>query len=122
MADQLVKMSSQFGGLPMEQLIGGPLKAACNAQTLLAKASSDFIKDVGLNDDGKGNLSARTVDFGFNRPVQDAAGNTTMLTLQRRPSTTQVCSLARSLCMALWLTTAKTAVAATTAPSTTSRS
>ncbi len=55
MADQLVKMSSQFGGLPMEQLIGGPLKAACNAQTLLAKASSDFIKDVGLNDDGKGN-------------------------------------------------------------------
>jgi len=78
MADQLVKMSDQFGGLPMEQLIGGPLKAACNAQTLLAKASSDFIKDVGLNDDGKGNLSARTVDFGFNKPVQDAAGNTTM--------------------------------------------
>jgi len=78
MADQLVKMSDQFGGLPMEQLIGGPLKAACNAQTLLAKASSDFIKDVGLNDDGKGNLSARTVDFGFTKPVQDAAGNTTM--------------------------------------------
>ena len=79
MADSgLVKMSDQFGGLPMEQLIGGPLKAACNAQTLLAKASSDFIKDVGLNDDGKGNLSARTVDFGFNKPVQDAAGNTTM--------------------------------------------
>ena len=78
MADQLVKMSDQFGGLPMEQLIGGPLKAACNAQTLHAKASSDFIKDVGLNDDGKGNLSARTVDFGFTKPVQDAAGNTTM--------------------------------------------
>jgi len=79
MADSgLVQMSSQFGGLPMEQLIGGPLKAACNAQTLLAKASSDFIKDVGLNDDGKGNLSARTVDFGFNKPVQDAAGNTKM--------------------------------------------
>ena len=78
MPDQLVKMSDQFGGLPMDQLIGGPLKAACSAQTLLAKASSDFIKDVGLNDDGKGNLSARTVDFGFNKPVQDAAGNTKM--------------------------------------------
>ena len=64
MADSgLVQMSSQFGGLPMEQLIGGPLKAACNAQTLLAKASSDFIKDVGLNDDGKGNMAARTVDL-----------------------------------------------------------
>jgi hypothetical protein len=76
--DQLVQMSSQFGGLPMDQLIGGPLKAACSAQTLLAKASSDFIKDVGLNDDGKGNLSARTADFSFEKPVQDAAGNTTM--------------------------------------------
>ena len=78
MPDQLVKMSDQFGGLPMDQLIGGPLKAACSAQTLLAKASSDFIKDVGLNDDGKGNLSARTVDFGFNKPVQAADGTTTM--------------------------------------------
>ena len=78
MPDQLVKMSDQFGGLPMDQLIGGPLKAACSAQTLLAKASSDFIKDIGLNDDGKGNLSARTVDFGFNKPVQAADGTTTM--------------------------------------------
>ena len=80
MADSgLVKMSSQFGGLPMEQLIGGPLKAACNAQTLLAKASSDFIQDVGLDTDATGKImSARTVDFSFNKPVQDAAGNTTM--------------------------------------------
>ena len=79
MADSgLVKMSDQFGGLPMEQLIGGPLKAACDAQVLLAKASADFIKDVGMNDDGKGNLTARTVDFSFEKPVQDAAGNTTM--------------------------------------------
>jgi len=76
MPDQLVNMSSQFGGLPMDQLIGGPLKAACNAQTLLAKASSDFIKDVGLNDAGGGNMSARTVDFSFNKPVQDPDGTT----------------------------------------------
>jgi len=74
--DQLVNMSSQFGGLPMDQLIGGPLKAACNAQTLLAKASSDFIKDVGLNADSGGNMSARTVDFSFNKPVQDPDGTT----------------------------------------------
>ena len=76
MPDQLVNMSSQFGGLPMDQLIGGPLKAACSAQTLLAKASSDFIKDVGLNDAGGGNMSARTVDFSFNKPVQDPDGTT----------------------------------------------
>ena len=74
MPDQLVNMSSQFGGLPMDQLIGGPLKAACNAQTLLAKASSDFIKDVGLNSDSGGNMSARTIDFSFNQPVQGPDG------------------------------------------------
>ena len=74
MADSLVNMSSQFGGLPMDQLIGGPLKAACSAQTLLAKASSDFIQDVGLDNDGKGNMTARTVDFSFTKPVQAADG------------------------------------------------
>ena len=30
----LVKMAEEFGGLPMESLIGGPLQAACDAQTL----------------------------------------------------------------------------------------
>jgi len=70
--DGLVKMSDQFGGLPMDQLIGGPLTAACNAQVLLAKATSDFIKDVGLVDD-----KARTVDFSFTKPVQGAGGDVT---------------------------------------------
>jgi hypothetical protein len=77
MADQLVNMSSQFGGLPMDQLIGGPLKAACSAQVLLAKASADFIKDVGLDTAATGGaMSARTVDFSFNKPVQDPDGTT----------------------------------------------
>ncbi len=78
MADQLVKMSDQFGGLPMDQLIGGPLKAACSAQTLLAKASSDFIKDVGLDTDASGKMAARTVDFSFNRPTTGADGTASM--------------------------------------------
>lgn len=77
-ADSLVNMSDQFGGLPMDQLIGGPLKAACTAQTLLAKASSDFIKDVGLNPGTSGNMTARTVDFSFNKPVQGADGTASM--------------------------------------------
>jgi len=70
MADGLVNMSSQFKGLPMKDLIGGPLQAACDAQTLLANASASFIKDIGLQDDGSGSYSARTVDFGFTRPTQ----------------------------------------------------
>lgn len=72
----LVNMSSQFKGLPMRALIGGPLQAACDAQTLLANASANFIKDIGLEEkkDAQGNATgfeARTVDFSFTRPTQD---------------------------------------------------
>ena len=74
MPDGLVSMSSQFSGLPMKDLIGGPLQAACDAQTLLANASANFIKDVGLQSDPDGVYSARTVDFGFTRPKQEADG------------------------------------------------
>ena len=41
----LVKMAEEFGGLPMESLIGGPLQAACDAQTMLAGATARFIED-----------------------------------------------------------------------------
>jgi len=58
----------------MKDLIGGPLQAACDAQTLLANASANFIKDVGLQSDPDGVYSARTVDFGFTRPKQEADG------------------------------------------------
>jgi len=75
MPDSLVNMSDQFGGLPMDQLIGGPLTAACNAQTLLAKSSADFIKNVGMDDAGNGQMKARTVDFSFTKPVQQADGS-----------------------------------------------
>jgi len=78
MADGLVNMSAEFGGLPMDQLIGAPLKAACDAQTLLARASADFIRDVGMQQVGDGKtpnqLVARTVDFSFDRPKQDGSG------------------------------------------------
>ena len=63
MPDGLVKMSDQFGGLPMDQLIGGPLKAACDSQVQLAKATADFIQNVGLETDANGVMKARTVDF-----------------------------------------------------------
>lgn len=42
----LVKMAEEFGGLPMESLIGGPLQAACDAQTMLAGATARFIEEV----------------------------------------------------------------------------
>ncbi|MGD8909952.1 MAG: DUF2589 domain-containing protein [Chromatiales bacterium] len=76
MADGLVNMSSQFKGLPMGDLIGGPLDAACDAQIRLAGATADFIKVVGFlppadgEDKKNGTGDVRTAIFKFNRPVE----------------------------------------------------
>ena len=52
----LPAMGDQFRGLPMADLIGGPLMAACDAQVKLANATADFIKVVGfLPPTGTGN-------------------------------------------------------------------
>ncbi len=66
---ELVKMSDQFGGLPMDQLIGGPLSAACDAQVSLAKATSDFIETVGFvpDPDREGIKKVRYVDFTYDK-------------------------------------------------------
>ena len=77
MADGLVSMSDQFGGLPMDQLIGGPLKAACDSQVQLAKATADFIQNVGLQADKDGVMRTRTVDFVYTKPVNDGNGGYT---------------------------------------------
>ncbi|MFP4462130.1 MAG: DUF2589 domain-containing protein [Thermotogota bacterium] len=73
--DQLVKMSGQFRGLPMDELIGGPLNAACAAQVRLAKSTEDFIRVIGFNppssEDEKDPYAGETrvVKFRFNRPT-----------------------------------------------------
>ncbi|MBB5876073.1 MULTISPECIES: DUF2589 domain-containing protein [Xanthomonas] len=78
MADELVNMSSQFKGLPMGDLIGGPLDAACDAQVKLARATADFIRVIGFlppdtpdpkNPQATG--ATRTASFRFKRPVDD---------------------------------------------------
>jgi len=43
-------MYQQFEGLPMEELIGAPLIAAANAQGKLAIQTSQFIKEIGMNE------------------------------------------------------------------------
>lgn len=81
MADELVDMSKQFQGLDFGQLIAGPLLAACDAQTKLAKATTQFITEIGfeapaVDKDGKptGPSKTRQVEFTFKRPVQPANG------------------------------------------------
>lgn len=73
MAD-LVNMSDQFQGLPMDSLIGGPLTAACDSQVKLARATADFIKVIGFlppgKDDPSGVGPTRVASFKFKRPVE----------------------------------------------------
>jgi len=75
---ELVNMSDQFQGLPMDSLIGGPLTAACDSQVKLARATADFIKVIGFlpptDEQSKGDPNAvgetRTAAFKFKRPVE----------------------------------------------------
>ncbi|GDY28166.1 hypothetical protein AHAT_40560 [Agarivorans sp. Toyoura001] len=78
---ELVKMSDQFGGLPMDQLIGGPLTAACDAQVSLARATSDFIETVGF-EDGK----VRYVDFKFDKIEEDPQADGSLKRVKREYS------------------------------------
>lgn len=79
MADELINISSQFKGLPMADLIGGPLSAACDSQIKLAQATANFIRVVGFlppesGGDGKDPYAVgktRTALFRFKRPVDN---------------------------------------------------
>ena len=72
-----MSVASQFSALPMENLIGGPLQAAATAQGQLASITSNFIQSVGLQDDGQGNLSARTVAFNYDKPFKTSSTDPT---------------------------------------------
>lgn len=66
--NELVNMADQFRGLDMSALIGGPLKAACDAQIMLASSTADFIENVGLNEPDKNGIrTVRTTAFSFSR-------------------------------------------------------
>lgn len=74
MADELVKMADQFSGLDMSALIGGPLKAACEAQMMLASSTAEFIENIGLEaPDEKGVRKVRTTAFSFTRTSEPTA-------------------------------------------------
>lgn len=75
----LENMAASFSGLPMGDLIGGPLNASCDAQVRLAMATVNFIKVVGFEPPPTPAQGAsidpwggktRTATFRFKRPVQ----------------------------------------------------
>lgn len=71
-----MSIAEQFRGLPMGDLVGAPLMAACDAQVRLAQATAEFINNVGFEQDDKGKSTGktRTSEFKFTRPVQNADG------------------------------------------------
>lgn len=73
MAEGLVDMSKQFGNLPMEELIGGPLVAAANANSKMVMTNANFIQSVGFTKDKDGKGSANMVEFAYKQ--QDKDGN-----------------------------------------------
>jgi hypothetical protein len=84
-------MGDQFRGLPIGDLIGAPLTAACDAQVRLANATADFIKVVGFlpptgdGGDPAGVGGVRNVMFRFDRPSQSVpaeAGENPMETVE----------------------------------------
>ena len=52
MADGKNKKGGTFEGLPMESLIGAPLKRAYDAQLKLAESMTGFIRKTGMADSG----------------------------------------------------------------------
>ena len=80
----LQNMGDQFRGLPMGDLIGGPLMAAADAQIRLANNTAQFIQTVGFTPKAgatadpltgkvdQSQLDVRTVDFRFDRPAGPA--------------------------------------------------
>lgn len=71
----LPNMGDQFRGLPMGDLIGGPLMASCDAQVRLANATANFIKQIGFmppTSEGQETGEVRYVSFKYDRPVDGA--------------------------------------------------
>ena len=76
----MASIADQFKGLPIGTLIAEPLLGAAKAQGQLAHTTEQFIKDIGLEDDGNGKLSARTVEFDYDAPVESKAEDGTITT------------------------------------------
>lgn len=65
-------VADSFRGLPMRELIAGPLLAAAEAQQKLASVAWDYFQKIGFETDqnGKPTGKTRTLDFTLNRPIE----------------------------------------------------
>ena len=67
--------------LPFGTLIGGPLAACVEAQAKAAKSSWEFIRDVGLTDNGDGGHKAVYVNFEYRKDGRSVMLSLPLLTI-----------------------------------------
>ena len=68
-----MSISNSLSSLPIQELVSAPLVASAVAQSQLAQITHDFIKNVGLNDDG----ITQTISFSYT----DSTGTSKTLTV-----------------------------------------
>ena len=73
--------TSALNDLPFGNLIGGPLKACVEAQADAAMTTWNFIKEVGLSEDDKGNRKLNYVSFSYNKNGRQCTVNVPLLTI-----------------------------------------
>jgi len=69
--------AAELGSIDFKNIISGPLDACVQAQANASISTVDFIKQVAFDDDGK----LRTVDFSYDKTVDDGSGGTTTETV-----------------------------------------
>jgi hypothetical protein len=83
MADDV---AGKFKGLPMGELIGAPLTAACDAQLRLADASWRFIEQIAYDESKEGeDKKTRLLEFDLDRPTETPIGYESIKTHVQAP-------------------------------------
>ena len=85
------EIANQFTGLPIKDLIGAPLMAACDAQVALAQATTNFINTVGFDEkDGEKLGTLRKSEFSYDQfidgEMQTMNLSVPLLTMVKVPS------------------------------------
>lgn len=82
MADTTASEAAQkFVGIPMSELIAGPLIAVCESQMRLAEASYEYMMKIGFDD--KGNTCL--IEFDLDRPGETVGGYQSVKTHVQAP-------------------------------------
>lgn len=74
------EVARKFVGLPMSELIAGPLTAVCESQMRLAEASYEYMMRIGFDGD-----RTRLVEFDLDRPAETIGGYQSVKTHVQAP-------------------------------------